>query len=312
MQHDRHERRRQGEEQPQRSRRNDLHAGNVEQRAGNHDGQCDPPSAIAFLEPREHAGQVGDEQRGINRHVENGRDQREPGFLKSPEVAHGAAHPGVVAALVGQRAREFADHEGGRQAPEQRGEQQNQDGASVTGAVHDVFGAIGSARHHKEGGGDQGPKREADEFLPVGDDGERLGCLELLRGALAVANFYGFLLKRLTLTTASPLKCLAAPGLASDFPGISAKLVRICEITGNFHRCKIFLDYFANFCKRGCGTEVMAWRSEPCIKGSHHGGHRGTRGDSIQSLSSQVSETKSVRLQLLCFSWATRWKPAFW
>jgi hypothetical protein len=26
-------------------------------------------------------------------------------------------------------------------------------------------------------------------------------------GALAVANFYGFLLKRLTLTTASPLKC---------------------------------------------------------------------------------------------------------
>src|SRR5271167_935896 len=42
---------------------------------------------------------------------------------------------------------------------------------------------------------------------------------------------------------------LAAPG-SLRFPGISAKLVRICEITGNFHRCKIFLNYFANFCKR--------------------------------------------------------------
>src|SRR5579864_7126908 len=34
------------------------------------------------------------------------------------------------------------------------------------------------------------------------------------------------------------------------FPGHSAKLVRICEITRNFHRCKIFLIFFANFCKR--------------------------------------------------------------
>ena len=147
---------------------------------GNDDGKCDPPSAIAFLKPREHAGQVGDEKRGIDGHVEDGGNEREPGLLKSPEVAHGAAHPGVVAALVGQRARKLADHEGRRQAPEQRGEQQNQDGASVTGAVHDVFGAVGSARHHKEGGGDQGPKREANEFLPVGDDGEGLGSLELL------------------------------------------------------------------------------------------------------------------------------------
>ena len=61
----------------------------------------------------------------------------------------------------------------------------------------------------------------------------------MLAGAVAVANFYGFLLKRLTLTTASPLKMLlAAPGCRADFPGISAKLVRMCEITGNFHRCK--------------------------------------------------------------------------
>ena len=34
----------------------------------------------------------------------------------------------------------------------------------------------------------------------------------------------------------------------SDFPGIAEKLVRICEITGNFHRCKNFLE---NFCQGG-------------------------------------------------------------
>src|SRR5579863_10048073 len=72
---------------------------------------------------------------------------------------------------------------------------------------------------------------------------------------LAVANFYGCLLKRLTLTTASPLIALAAPGLLR-FPGHSAKLVRICQITGNFHRCKIFLSYFANFCN---AAGVVLW-----------------------------------------------------
>ena len=67
-----------------------------------------------------------------------------------------------------------------RQAPEERGQEQDQDSASVPGPVDDVFGAIGSARHHKEGGGDQGPKREADEFFPVGDDGKGLGIVEVL------------------------------------------------------------------------------------------------------------------------------------
>ena len=186
--YDSDERRSQREEQPQRRERNHFHPGDVQHRARNHHRQRYPPSAISLLEPREHARQVGHEQRGINRHIENGRDQREPGFLKSPEISHRAAHPGVVAAFVGQRAREFADHEGRRQAPQQRGEQQNQNRASVTGAVHNVFRAIGSAGHHKEGGGDQRPQRETDEFFPVGslirNCGERLGVLYLMtRGA---------------------------------------------------------------------------------------------------------------------------------
>src|SRR5208337_1116589 len=44
--------------------------------------------------------------------------------------------------------------------------------------------------------------------------------------------------------------CSRLPG-DCDFPGISAELVRNCEITANFHRCKFFFSFFANFCKRG-------------------------------------------------------------
>src|ERR1700747_1159328 len=79
--------------------------------------------------------------------------------------------------------------------------------------------------------------------------GRTESCRDGWTGALAVANFYGFLLKRLTLTTASPLTSVSRLPGSCDFPGISAKLVRSCEITGIFHRCKIFLIFFANFCK---------------------------------------------------------------
>ena len=182
--------RRQRKKQPQRSERYNFHSCNVQQGARDHDEQRHPPSAIAFLKPGKHAGQVGHEQRGINRHVENGRHQREPGFLKSPEVAHGAAHPGVVAAFVGQRAGEFADHKSRRQAPEQRGEKKNQDGAPVAGAVQNVFGAIGSARHHEERGRDQWPKRQAGEFLgPIGYGGEGLRIFELLTRCASCCQF---------------------------------------------------------------------------------------------------------------------------
>src|ERR1700693_3624328 len=290
--HDRYERRRQGNEQPERGQRDHLYSGNVQQRARDHHRQSNPPSAISFLEPGKHSGQVGNEQGGIDRHVENGRHQREPGFLKSPEVAHGAAHPGVVAAFVGQRAGEFADHKSRRQAPEQRGEKKNQDGAPVAGAVHDVFGAIGSARHHKEGGGDQGPKREANESFPVGYWGERLGISELWTRGASCCQFL-WLPPQATHShhRVSPDVLLAAPGL-ERFPGISAKLVRKCEITGNLHRCKIFLRNIENFCKPPRGTEV-------------------TRSASAQSFSSQGSATRSVRLQLWCFSWLTNSKRAF-
>ncbi len=209
------------DEQPQRGQGDDFHSGNIQQRTRDHHGERDPPSAIALLKPREHAGQVGHEERGINRHVENGGDQREPGFLKSPEVAHGAAHPGVVAAFVGQRARKFTDHESRGQAPEQGREQQNQNGPSVAGAVHDVFGAIGSARHHEEGGGDEGPKREANEFFGItaGDRAERLGIFELSTRCDRCCQFL-WLPPQATHShhRVSLDVCVAAPGILR-FPG---------------------------------------------------------------------------------------------
>src|SRR5467141_1353042 len=74
------------------------------------------------------------------------------------------------------------------------------------------------------------------------------GC-ERLEGAVAVANFYGFLLRRLTLTTASPLTFFTRlPGWAAIPGAFSAKLVRMCEITGNSRRCK---NIFENFCQGG-------------------------------------------------------------
>src|SRR2546429_5006562 len=78
------------------------------------------------------------------------------------------------------------------------------------------------------------------------------GC-EMLAVAVAVANFYGFLLRRLTLTTASPEFrkddfLYAAPRVDSDSRALSAKLVRMSEITGNLQRCKNILE---KFCQRG-------------------------------------------------------------
>src|SRR6266550_2350166 len=73
--------------------------------------------AMSLGKPREQTIQIEDEQRGVDGHVEDRGHQREPGLLESPEVAHGAAHPGVITALEGQSARQLADHEGCRQAP---------------------------------------------------------------------------------------------------------------------------------------------------------------------------------------------------
>src|SRR5581483_2471493 len=132
--------------------RNDFHSCNVEEYAHNHHGESDHYAPVSLRKPGKHASEICHEEGRIDSHVENGSYQRQPGLLKSPESAHGAAHPSVITTFEGQCAGEFADHERGGEPPEKRSEQQNEDRLAVPGAVNDVFGAIGSPRHHEEGG----------------------------------------------------------------------------------------------------------------------------------------------------------------
>ena len=73
------------------------------------------------------------------------------------------------------------------------------------------------------------------------------GC-KTLAVRIAVANFYGFLLDathshhRGSEFLKNGVVC-AAPRLNSDSQAFSAKLVHSCEITGNFHRCKIYFEF---------------------------------------------------------------------
>ena len=117
--------------------------------------------------------------------------------------------------------------------------------------MHDVLGAVGSARHHKEGGGDKRPKVRRTDFFRLGT---REGCG--IRGwvALAVANFDVFLLGRLTLSYSARLvRCRASQLI--QIPGITAEVSSQVEITGIFHGCN---NIFEKFCQsNGTGTEVI-------------------------------------------------------
>src|SRR5579863_4372927 len=104
--------------------------------------------------------QIVHKKRGIERHFENAAGQRKPGLLVSPEIAKPAAHPDVEAALLWDGAGKFADHHGGGNAPEQRGDEQNGDRASVARHFDDVFEAVRAARDHEVSGSGQRKNRE--------------------------------------------------------------------------------------------------------------------------------------------------------
>src|SRR5262245_54502496 len=129
--YDQSERQRKQKEQPKRGDANHANAGKIESGAGDDDKKTGVDSVMTFTEPRGHLLQVENKKRRVDRHVENAGYQREPGFLKAPEISQTPPHPGVVPALLRQGARKFADHERGRQAPKQRKKEQNQDPAAV-------------------------------------------------------------------------------------------------------------------------------------------------------------------------------------
>src|SRR5712692_7214711 len=170
-----HERKRRGQckKEPERCGGNDADAGDVKKNANDNHGEANHDPAMFLGEPREHPTEIRHKYGRIYGHVENAGHEREPSFLKSPKISHGAPNPGVVTAFEGQSAGELANHKPSREAPEKRGQQQDKDGATVACAMNDVFRSIGSARHHEKSGGDERPEREADGFL-LCRDSERL------------------------------------------------------------------------------------------------------------------------------------------
>ena len=104
--------------------------------------------------------EVEDEDGGVESHIEDAGREREPAFLVAPERPEAAAHPDVEAAFVGDGGGEFADHERGGQAPDERDDEQNNDGPAKARATEDVLHAVRAPRHHEKGGGDQGQKEQ--------------------------------------------------------------------------------------------------------------------------------------------------------
>ena len=91
-----------------------------------------------------------------------------PARARLPEIPRNCrcrGGPTRSSRLHGQRARKFADHEGGRQAPENRERKQNQNAVSVAGAGDDLFGAVGAAGNHEEGSSHQRPERELGDIF---------------------------------------------------------------------------------------------------------------------------------------------------
>ncbi len=207
QEHDQGEGQRQQEEQPDRSEPDDANAREV-QRHASHDHkqggqqsvvQCNHAAedfVVTFPKPRHHLFQVNREQRRVNRHVKDARGQAQPGFLKTPEVAQTPAHPGVVTAFGRQSAREFTDHEGGRQAPENRKKQQDENAMAITRTGDDRFRPIRTPRHHEEGGGNKRPKSQLGDCFFRG--GKRLG--RNLCGERYSAQFFSLFLLGVTLT----------------------------------------------------------------------------------------------------------------
>src|SRR6476469_9085806 len=83
--------------------------------------------------------EISHEQGGIDRHVEDRSGEREPRFLKAPERAHRAPHPGVKTPFFRYRRGQLSDHERRRQTPEKWEHEQDDQGPAVTGVTDDLF-----------------------------------------------------------------------------------------------------------------------------------------------------------------------------
>ena len=86
--------------------------------------------------------EVLDEQHRVDRHVDERIQPRQPAVLERPEVAERALHPAIVAALLGQHARQLADDEHFGNRPEDRHREQHEQREPGPDVVHERLGGV--------------------------------------------------------------------------------------------------------------------------------------------------------------------------
>ena len=115
-----------------------------------HQDRADQDTYQLVLKYWEDSAGVEHEHRRVQRHVEDARRQREPSLLESPEGSHRARDPHVEAAVLWDGRGEFADHEGGRDSPEDGYDQQHDHAAQVARVADELFQSERSAGNDEE------------------------------------------------------------------------------------------------------------------------------------------------------------------
>src|SRR5207253_4284590 len=105
--------------------------------------------------------QVLDEERRIDGDVDEAVEPRPPADLEAPERPEGARRPRHIASLVGHGGGQLRHGERDGQAPEQRREDEENEGEAGTERRHRVLDAIGPAAHIEE---DDGGERQHAEL----------------------------------------------------------------------------------------------------------------------------------------------------
>ncbi len=81
--------------------------------ANGHQADADPDAPAVGRQRGREMAQVRDEEGGIDGHVEQAAGQGQPSLLKTPETAHGAGDPYVVAAIAGKGTGQLGHHQRG-------------------------------------------------------------------------------------------------------------------------------------------------------------------------------------------------------
>ena len=139
-----------------------------------HEGQ---QPALDGVHPRPPEAGVLHEERRVDRDVDEAVDPAPPADLEAPEGSERPADPGHVAALVGDGRRELGHHDRHGQAPDERGDGEEEEGEPGAERRDRVLDAVGPAAHVEEDDGGQGQEaelpRQAARGLPRAPPGRR-------------------------------------------------------------------------------------------------------------------------------------------